>query len=225
MEGVERTRFGVQFPLIDFNELDQIIFKFSDYFTAKAVKSTFFLIRNDVRPLIDMRALQTLQQLGMYLEEYDYYIDSCHEVIENANEAIASLEQGIALGGGLAAIFGPAPQGVITEHGPDLIRFLFLITDYLNKLCGKCPSCDIYHSSESADFSLPVSKFRRDIIFEAFQIARKYDRGRDLKKDLIPYVFKALEMRLIHAQLQKYPVEERVHQRSEERRDIFRRYY
>jgi hypothetical protein len=223
------VRFSDQFPLINFAELDQIIPNFSYNFTIRTIKKTYFLLKKTIfesQIPVDIEAHQTLQNIGMYLEEYEFYPDACNRIIEQLNGAIEYLETNMSFDSAVTALFSRLPIPIAGRRqrqtrAPDIIKFLYSTLDYLNKICGECIHCKTYHGSEDADFSQPVEVFRRNVIYEAFQLARKFKRGRRLKQRLIPYVFNALEKRPIHRQLERAPIQKRYERRLEQERMIF----
>jgi len=187
------------------------------FFIIRAIRETYQLIGDEIGESgapVDMWAHHHMARIGMYLEEFEFYPEACYTVIHDMRASIGALEASGDFVGMLSSLFGP-PSAPPSRQGPNLIRFLLLVLDYLNKICGKCPSCDIYHGSEDVDFSRPIVEFRRNVVFEAFQLARKFEMGVKLKHKLIDYVFDALEKRSIHAHLQHAPVAERVKQRLE----------
>jgi len=222
-EGKRQTRFSRQFPLIDFNELNLVIHDFSKHFTIKTIKTLCSLLKKRILSSgarIDIKGRQYAKYLNNYFEEYDFYPDACHEVLHTLNRDIDMLNMGLQAGVSLGPMLGISRNEIITEQGEHLMEFLETAVDYLAKLCGKCTNCEVYHGRESADFNRPIEVFQRDVIYDAFQAARYYQKGRVLKKALIAYVFDALSKSAIHSRLQRAPIEDAFHQRVRRSREI-----
>jgi hypothetical protein len=220
-EPIKKVRFKYQFPKIDFAELDQAVPNFSKYFVIKTIRATYGLIKKGVQKSgspIDASIREGLRHIGFYLEDYEFHQEACPQVIDGILQNLKILEGGIHMMGGLAIILGPPRPASV--KGNDIIDFLKIATNYLSKLCGRCPQCDVYHyaTEKAPDFDQPVSVFRNRVVYGAFQLARKFRQGRALKKNLIKHVFEALVKAPIYGQLQRYKPARRAQIHKEKQR-------